>query len=139
MSFPLACSFPLRDRPHLFILRINSDTFVDELRCAVFEELKSYEYDVKLFDIHLFKVGLFSKWQHSLMRQQTDVPQHPEDDLIMRVLQWLRRQSDDKELRGVNLVSTYFSYGPSVPSQKLDIVVATPEGMVIFFPLMLSV
>jgi len=47
MSLPLTCFFPLKERPHLFIIRINSDTFVDELRRAVFEELKSYEYDVR--------------------------------------------------------------------------------------------
>ena len=106
--------FPLKERPHLFIIRTNLDTFVDKLRRAVFEELKSYEYDVKRLDIHLFKVGLFSEWQHSLMHQKTDVPQQPEGDMVMRVLEWLHRQSDDKELRGVNLVATYFPDGPSI-------------------------
>jgi len=139
MSLPLTCFFPLKERPHLFIIRINSDTFVDELRRAVFEELKSYEYDVKRLDIHLFKVGLFSEWQHSLMHQKTDVPQQPEGDMVMRVLEWLHRQSDDKERRGVNLVATYFPDGPSVLGEKLDIILATPEGMIFFFALVLSV
>jgi len=94
--------------------------------------------DVKRLDIHLFKVGLFSGWQHSLMHQKTDVPQQPEGDMVMRVLEWLHRQSYDKELRGVNLVATYFPDGPSVPGEKLDIILATPEGMIIFFVLFLS-
>ena len=115
---------------------ISSVRFVDKLRRAVFEELKSYEYDVKRLDIHLFKVGLFSEWQHSLMHQKTDVPQQPEGDMVMRVLEWLHRQSDDKERRGVNLVATYFPDGPSILGEKLDIMIiilATPEGMIFFF------
>ena len=53
----------------------------------------------------------------------------PREDLKSRTLQWLHGQPENAYLQETNDLASIFPDGPCLTHDKLDIIVADPEGM----------
>ena len=64
MTLRLACYFPA-EAPCFVPIVIDSDAYVKELSEAIYTNLRTEDHDVRLQDLHLYKVRLLALLQAS--------------------------------------------------------------------------
>ena len=127
MSVTFACYFPA-EKPIFVDIEIPSNVWGSRLLETIEAKLHSWgRKEVKVADLHLFKVTSMKSGKQPTDPQQTDVPLLPDATLQSRALQWLQHPIDN-QIKGRQLLSSVFPSGPH--GSDLDIIIADTEGMI---------
>jgi len=128
MSVTFACYFPA-EKPIFVDIEIPLNVWGSRLLDTIEAKLHSRgRKEVKVADLHLFKVTSMKSGKQPTDPQQTDVPLSPDATLQSRALQWLHQQSVDNQIKEMQLLSSVFPNGPH--GSDLDIIIADTEGMI---------
>ena len=127
MPATFACYFPAEKPIFLTVTPLND--WGSDLLETIEAKLHSWgRKEVKVADLHLFKVTSMKSGKQPTDPQQTDVPLAPRDTLKSRALQWLHRQPVDNQIEESETLSSVFPNGPH--GSDLDIIIADTEGMI---------